>query len=276
VSAPCCLPSVSRWHRRAQALSREFAAEALFEIDRRLDRAIPLSVTALTTRALPESLDSAIAAGQASFSVVRFLRGHTDRVVGLCIVAGGRYLVSVARDRRVILWDIAAGAPVQRLLTDLPDTGDESPHIACSPSTPFVAIATPTGILTLWRVAPSAVQLIARVEDPGGVARPQFSGDGAVLATSGDGGLKFRSGTRGEVTGVMELQDGVTSLALSQTGQSIAVGVPPRSDPAGQEDGGGDLLVVARSRDSGSVEAVSRCGGRQRHGECRRHTADSR
>ncbi len=158
--------------RRTQALSRELAAESRFETDRTLDRAIPLSLLAVTARTLPESVDSAIAAGQASFGVVRFLRGHTGRVVGLCVVAGGRYLVSVGNDERVIVWDIAAGAPLRRLLPDLPDTGDAFTQVACSPSIPLVAIAPPTGNLTLWRIEADDVKLVADIEESDG--SPEF------------------------------------------------------------------------------------------------------
>ena len=218
--------------RRKEAQARALAAEAHFERGRRLDRAVPLALRALSMRETHETVDAAIAVGQATFDVVRVLIGHSASIEAICFPQGGRHLVSAARDGRVIVWDIVAGSPLQ-LLASAP--ADEKLAIACSPSTPFVAIATGGGNLVLWRLDAGGVHRVAEINEADAFGLLSFSGDGAWLATSDYGSVTLRSAANGvPVISGFRMEDGISSLALSHNATWIAIGTPGGREIAGK------------------------------------------
>jgi WD40 repeat protein len=225
--------------RRKEALSRELAAEAQFERGRRLDRAILLSARALSTRALHEALDSAISVGQTTFDVLKILQGHTKRITGICFLPGSRLLVSVANDGWTILWDLDSGSPLEVLSSSAEDL---PMAIACGLANPVIAVGTANGKLTLWNIDGNHARPLLETKDADGFSRLQFSANGAVLVSGSLAGTaKVRSSSTGEVVdSPVHFKDGINAVAVSNSGEFIAVGT------WGSKDRGGEVSVWSR------------------------------
>ncbi len=215
---------------RDVAESRAWAAEAQFERGRRLDRAISLSAKAVSTMPLYEALDSAISVGQAAFNVKKILRAHTQRITATCFVQGGSLLVSAAEDGRAILWDVDAGRPLQFLNSSVTD---RAKAIDCSSNSRVVAVASYTNTLVLWRIDGNRATPSLKITDS--VDRLKFSPNGAMLVTEYGGQVKVRSATTGAIMGKpFELKYAITALAVSDSGDLLAIGTSDRSDHGGE------------------------------------------
>jgi WD40 repeat protein len=233
--------------RRKEALSRELAAEAQFERDRRLDQAVLLSAKALSTRALQEAIDSAISVGQATFGVRKILRAHTKRITAICFLPGSRLLISAAEDGRTILWDLDAGSPLEILSSSIDDTPRA---IACSNASQVVAVGSDKGHLTLWRIDGDHAKPFLKAADTDGFYRLQFSANGALLVSGSRGTVKVRSTATGKVVGSpVDMKYAVTAVAVSNSGDLVAVGTSDRKDRGGEvhlwSDGGKNKVFSA-------------------------------
>jgi WD40 repeat protein len=225
--------------RRTVARARDLAAEALFERDRHLERAIPLAHEAFTTRALPETAHSAMAVGQTAAEVLAFLRGHRGPVAGICFIGDGRHLLTVAADGQTILWSLETRGPVAIVRSE---AAGEQVAIACNPSAPDFAVATLSGRLELYSLDGDRPTRLHDIQDSDGITRLKFSTNGRFLATGNLGGLiKLRTFPSGEIA-VMPLQhrESITALALTETADFVAVGT------SGSNDRGGEVFLWAR------------------------------
>jgi WD40 repeat protein len=233
--------------RRADAQARALAAEAQFERGRRLERAVPIALRALSTRVLPETIDAAMAVGQTAFDVVKVLRGHTAQVDAVCFVAGGRELLSAGRDGRVILWDIDAGSPRQLLASSEPGT---AAAIACSPSIPEIAVAPDRQRLLRWRVEGAAAEPLSGSKGAEGAdayAKLQFSADGRWLATSDGVSVTLRPTAGGAaLAGPATDEDGIAALAVADDAKAVAIGTLGGRERPGR--------VLLWQRDGGPIE----------------------
>jgi WD40 repeat protein len=233
------LQSKQAEEQHKEASSRALAAEAQFERGHRIDRAILLSAKALSTRAVYEAFDSTVSVGQTTFDVLRILRGHTKRVTGICFLAGSRLLVSAADDGRTILWDPESGSPLEVFSL----SADDLPKaIACAPADPVIAMGTTDGKLTLWNIDGKRANPLPVDKDADGFSRLQFSANGAFLVSGSLGGTaNVRSGSTGKIVdSTVHFKDGINAVAMSHSGEFVAVGT------WGSDDQGGEVSVWSR------------------------------
>ena len=216
--------------RRTEAQARAAAAEAQLERGRRIDRAIPLALQALTTRPLTESVDAALSVGQTAADVLQILRGHLGAVRAACFLPGGNRLVSAGSDGRVILWDIDSGSPLQLL-----GTASEAAAIACHPSQAIVAVAGSPSRLTLWNVADANAAPLVQRDEPDSFIRLRFSANGAWLATTDGVSVIVRSTANAlPVTAIGHAEGMIMALAVSDDGKQVAFGTGGGGDRAGE------------------------------------------
>ena len=234
--------------RRTLAQARDLAAEALFESERHLERAVPLAQQGYAIRVLPETANSALAVGQATAQVVAFLRGHRGAIRGICFLADGDHLVTTASDGRTILWALGTHSPVQVVL----EVEEEPVAIACSPSVADFVTATGGGKLSLWTLQDGRAVRSQEVQDEDGFTRLQFSPDGAFLASSSWATVKLR------MISTLELVDeprehlaAVTALAVSADAERIAVAT------AGSDDQACEITLWARGETAPRFTALS-------------------
>ena len=111
-------------------------------------------------------------------------RGHTDEVLDLEFVNGGRAAFSVGRDGTIRHWGIADG----RLLTSFDPQGGPIRDLAVSPDERFIATAHQDGAVNL--LSASSAEVLLRLtghDDP--VDSLDFSADGLRLASAGRDGF---------------------------------------------------------------------------------------
>jgi serine/threonine protein kinase len=234
-------------HHARIALSRQLAAEALKQLDSRLDLALLLAVEANRAETITSSRSVLLKCLQHRPYVTRFLHGHTSEIHALAFSPNCKYLASASGtirsstgakpgpDNTVRLWDLATGRPACP-----PMTGHES-DVNCllfSPDGSILATGGKDNTVRLWQV-PSGRPLGPSLTGHrlGGVHSLAFHPDGKTLASGGCGGFDGE-GTcnKGEILfwdvttkkrigqGLAGHHGTVYSLAFSPNGEVLASG----------------------------------------------------
>ncbi|MCF8247995.1 MAG: caspase family protein [Saprospiraceae bacterium] len=79
-------------------------------------------------------------------AVDRVFVGHRGDVIATCVSPNGRYLISSAEDKQVILWDFETAEK----LGVLPTKSDKATSIAISPNNKYVLTGTADHLVVLW------------------------------------------------------------------------------------------------------------------------------
>jgi WD40 repeat protein len=151
------------------------------------------------------------------------LGGHTNWVYSLQFTKDKSKLLSISRDGKVHLWDLATGQPTLTL-----ETINRQDIVAkLSPDeTKILASSDNFYTLTLWNVADG--QPLAKLHGHGveGVYAAAFSPDGSQIATAdGKGAIHLRSGGSGEPRVTWLGHKGrVTALAFALNGRHLVSG----------------------------------------------------
>jgi WD40 repeat protein len=115
-----------------------------------------------------------------SYEVVVRLAGHSDAVYALALSPDGRLLASGGYDRKIILWDVAAGSEVARFAGHQAAIYDVDFH----PSGTALASASADNTVKLWQVSTGSL-LNTFGQSEGEVRCIRFSPDGNTLVAGG-------------------------------------------------------------------------------------------
>ena len=146
-------------------------------------------------------------------------REHRAKIAALAVAPDGKSLASAGWDRRVLLWDLAAGKA--HLLGDDEDAVNA---LAFSPDGRLLASGDYAGRILLWRLAAGGAP--ARLRGNGfPVDALAFTAQGRLLAALGDGSVRvFDPATKEEARRYTGLDGPAISLAASPDGALAAVG----------------------------------------------------
>jgi WD40 repeat protein len=106
---------------------------------------------------------------------------HTAIVAEMDFSPDGRYLVSGGRDRRVIVWDVAA----KSVLKELPGHSNAVNSVKFAPTGNIVASGGSENQILVWDIT-RPDPLVAKLDVKGGVNRLAFNASGTVLAVGSD------------------------------------------------------------------------------------------
>ncbi|MEU9117089.1 helix-turn-helix domain-containing protein [Streptomyces sp. NPDC048483] len=164
---------------RRLALSRQLAAQAMRLAPSQPALAKLLSMEAYRTAATPQARGTLLTMAAYEYHQGE-LTGHTDAVSEVAFAPDGRTLVSVSRDRRILLWD--ARRQVRRATLDGHRTWLRA--VAFSPDGRTLASAGDDGDVVLWDTATQrrTATLTGHTAPIKGLA---FSPDGRTLASAG-------------------------------------------------------------------------------------------
>ena len=112
------------------------------------------------------------------------LRGHKDAVMSIAFSPNGKVLATGSSDGAVILWDVATGSRIRRLVGER-DPPDRVMLVAFSRDGKSLAVAGWHGTMTLWEVA--TCQIRAKTNGVNSFIGDQmeFSPDGKTLVRGG-------------------------------------------------------------------------------------------
>jgi WD40 repeat protein len=139
----------------------------------------------------------------------------------------GKLLAVASHRGPVVIWDVAAGRELRRILGDAPlGLGFHSTGLTFSPNSNTLAVADMIGGIQLWEVA-SGKSLRQFMHSPGPHGSVTFSGDGKTLAVGADFGSDSGSSVWDVFTGKLRVQvkpEGMRhgGVALSPDGKSLA------------------------------------------------------
>ncbi len=124
------------------------------------------------------------------------LGGHTNSIMGMAFSPSGRVLATGGRDGAVVLWDVATGRQLRRLVDDR-DPPDSIMLVAFSRDGKSLAAAGLHATVTVWEVATCRIR--AKTGNAGCWIRDQleFSPDGRTLARGGEGDIWYWDLARG-------------------------------------------------------------------------------
>ncbi|KAA6213902.1 hypothetical protein CP973_32525 [Streptomyces albofaciens JCM 4342] len=148
------------------------------------------------------------------------LTGHLQPVYALAFSSDSHTLASGGGDRTVRLWDVAG----RRAAGELTGTADRISALAWAPARPTLAVASYDGIVRLWDVNSrhAREKFTARVESASALS---YAPDGSALAAPSDddtGTVRLWRATRDGPETVGGRQSGITSVAVSPDGRTIA------------------------------------------------------
>ena len=182
-------------HQTQVATSRRLAAQAMAQMDDRLDLSLLLAVEAYNAstgldRAESSEARAALLAGQlAEPGLQAILTGHTGSVTSVGVSSDGSVVASASDDGMLMVWDGDGGHPLGDLLTG---RGDSVQTVAVSPDGSLVASGGGDSAVTVWDVAsrePVGPPIDAHREPVTSLA---FDPNGRRLASSSlDGTIRF-------------------------------------------------------------------------------------
>ena len=164
--------------------------------------------------------------GRADGAEVLTLRGHGGSVTATAFSADARTLVSASRDQRVRVWSIAE-ARLERTLT-----GHEAPvtSVAVHPAGGVFASGSKDRTVRIWSASASASASVdagtkSVLSHESAVRQVAFSGDGKLLASASDDGVRvWHVDADGATSGGALLGGAANALAFRADGRLLATG----------------------------------------------------
>jgi len=206
------------------ALSRRLAAQARNHFNNQPDLALLLSLEANRIADTMEARGSLLDGLTHSPLLTTVLHGHSNWVMGVAFSPNGGILASASADGSVVLWDVAAGNPLDRLLTR---HGSVVMSVAFSPDGKTLASGSYNGVVNVWDVTTRQSLGFSLTDHTDTVDSLAFSPDGKTLASgSYDGTVILWNVATGEPRGE-PLTGGsgrIGSVAFSPDGKILASG----------------------------------------------------
>ncbi len=226
---------------RAEALSRELAANAILQLPLDPELSVLLAVEALRIAPTTQAED-ALRQSLPESHVQAVMRGHTDAVSGAVFSADGKWVVTNSFDHTARVWEASTGQEVARMEGH---TGPVSLS-AFSPDGQMVATPSYDRTARLWETRTG--RCLAVLEGhTGDVHQAVFSADGkSVMTVSSDGTARVWAAQTGRNLLVLRGHRGeIINAAFSPDGQLI---VTPSADQTARiwDAGTGRLLAVLR------------------------------
>jgi WD40 repeat protein len=221
------------WEARNQtrvATSRQLAVQALFDRDKRLDRALLLAAEAARQADTFEARNSLFETLQARPGLLAFLGPAEGSVTCVAFAPGGKLLAAghgrIDGKSGVGLWDAEGRRP---LAEPLPVNDGEVTSVAFSPDGKTL-VAGYRNSLVRWDVATRKPLGGALTVDEGHVTAVAFSPDGKTLLAgyadrAAGGGVKLWDVAESQPTDSLVVVEGrITSMAFSPDGVTLAAG----------------------------------------------------
>jgi WD40 repeat protein len=167
------------------ATSRALASAAVAQLDGDPELAVLLAAEALESSPTGEAKAAMVRALDNSF-LLRALRGHEGWITSVGYSPDGQRVVSASEDGTARVWDLASGTSV---VVD-PEAGPLASAVL-SPDGATLATAGEDGVIRLWDAATGEARGSLGQEGDGAVNDLRYEPDGRVLASTGDGELRF-------------------------------------------------------------------------------------
>jgi WD40 repeat protein/energy-coupling factor transporter ATP-binding protein EcfA2 len=180
---------------RDRALSRQLAAEAINNINNRLDLSLLLGLEAYQIEPTVEARRSLLQSVQASPNLISFLYGNRSTARALSFGADGKTLASANEDGTLTLWNVDKNGTekkYQRLDSLLNKSDAHVTRVALSAERTWLATANREGNVTLWNTVTGQSSPINFEPEKRAASRPQSDASSVTkevtsLAFSPDG-----------------------------------------------------------------------------------------
>jgi hypothetical protein len=205
---------------RAEALSRELAANAIVHLPQDPELSVLLAIEALRVAPTTQAED-ALRQSLPESHVQAVMRGHTDAVSSAAFSPDGKWMVTAGFDRTARVWEASTG----RGVAELRGHTDRVWGAAFSPDGQRVVTASEDGAARIWEVSDgrSLVELRGHTDRVDGAS---FSPDGKLVVTaSWDKTARiWEAGTGRSLTVLRGHTDRVSGAAFSPDGQWVVTG----------------------------------------------------
>lgn len=155
-------------------------------------------------------------------AVIASLKGHRETVRSAAFSPNGKFIVTASKDKTAIIWN----ASTDFISQTLRGHDDCVRSATFSPDSLRVVTASEDNTARIWSVATGEQILVLKGHERW-VTNAIFSPDGRLVATSSrDGYVRFWNAETGRCLGVIRDRKPVSDVALSPSGEMVAVASP--------------------------------------------------